>query len=98
MPYFLYGLQYFGRRGGKNNHSGGGVIKSTPLLHKPRKISSWEEDKFLDYPNERKIPRGREVPRNSNSAREFCANLGNDIPSAFGNISSQNLGGIFARI
>ena len=34
----------------------GVVIKVTLLLNKPRKESSWEEDKFLDYPNDRKIP------------------------------------------
>ena len=83
MPYFLYGVQYFGGRGWENNHSG------ALLLHKPRKISSWEEDKFLNYPNERKISRRSEVPENSNSTREFCANLEIYIPSAVWNISSQ---------
>ena len=64
------------------------MIKSTLLLDNPRKISSWEENKFLEYPNERKIPRGKKVLRNANLHREFCANLGNEIPSASRNIYS----------
>ena len=89
ISYFLYGYSNSVKEARKIIFQGWGrVIKSSRLLDNPRKISSWEENKFLDYPNERKIPRGKKVPRNANSDREFCANLGNEIPSALGNISS----------
>ena len=85
---FLYGYSNSVIEAKKISFFRGGVKKSTLLLDNPKKISPWEENKFLDYPKERKIPREKKVPRNANSDREFCANLGNEIPSDFRNIFS----------